>query len=148
MIDSTISHGARPVMVLELELGRGPQGASARVELLAGCGERPGRTARVALRGWIDRAAERRLERAFRDLAAHDVDHVVLDCRDVRHLDERAAHRLAAAAAHLGTGAGRVEVWGRPRRAGVRDGAPSRVAAGTLGGPVAGALEPSGDLAS
>ena len=87
------AHGdARTTLAMNLDLG-GRHAASARVELL----EQPGdsRVARVALRGRIDRAAERRLERALVDLAPRRVSRVVLDCSDLRRLDGRQAERLA-----------------------------------------------------
>ena len=70
------------------------------------------RVARVTLRGWIGGADRRRLERAFSRLPSRDVDHVVLDCRGVRHLAGRVAGRLIDAALTLETRTGGVEVCG------------------------------------
>jgi predicted short-subunit dehydrogenase-like oxidoreductase (DUF2520 family) len=72
------------------------------------------RVARVTLRGWIGAAARRRLERAFSNLAARDVDHVVLDCSAVQHLAGRVAGRLIDALTLETTGG--VEVCGLPGR--------------------------------
>lgn len=104
--------GPRTAMSLELELGHGRHGASARLELLDWMETPAHRVARVTLRGWIGGAARRRLERAFVNLAARDVDHVVLDCCAVRHLGGRVAHRLIDAALTLETRTGGVEVCG------------------------------------
>ncbi len=114
---------ARTALALELELGSGRHGASARVELREWAGEAK-RVVRVTLRGWIGGAAQRRLERAFVDLAARDVDHVVLDCTGVRHLGERVARRLVDAASRFETCTSRVEVWGLTGRLSRRLAAP------------------------
>ena len=139
---------ARIALALELELGSGRHGASARVELLEWAGEAK-RVARVTLRGWIGGAAQRRLERAFVDLAARDVDHVVLDCRRVLHLGDRVAHRLVDAASRFEAGTGRVEVWGLSGRLSRRLAAP-RVRCWPRADDAAGVqlLEPAGEYAS
>jgi anti-anti-sigma regulatory factor len=102
----------RTALALELELGRGRRGASARVELLDWIEGTVRRVAHVTLRGRIGGAARRRLERAFEDLAARNVDHVVLDCTSVEHLGDREAHQLIHAASRLEARAGGMEVWG------------------------------------
>ena len=90
---------ARLTLALNLELSYGRHGASARVELQERPHARPGarRVARVTLRGWIDAAAERRLEQALEDLAARGVDQVLLDCAELRHIDYRVAPGLVGA---------------------------------------------------
>jgi len=102
----------RPVLTLELDLGGGARGASARFELRVDAG-RPG-VALVAVRGWVGRVAEQRLVRALSEWMTHGIERVILDCRDARHLDPRTAHRLAEAAARR-EGGGPVEIWGLPR---------------------------------
>lgn len=106
----------RTALKLELELGSGRHAASARLELLDWMESPAHRVARVTLRGWIGGAARRRLERAFFNLVARDVDHVVLDCREVQHLAGRVAGRLIDAALTLETRTGGVEVCGLPGR--------------------------------
>lgn len=116
MIENRFGHDPRTALALELELGQGRRGASARVELLDWIEGTAGRVARVTLRGRIGGAARRRLVRAFEALAARDVDHVVLDCTGVEHLGDRAAHQLIHAALHLEARTGGVEVCGLPDR--------------------------------
>lgn len=101
-------------LALELELGRGRRGASARLELVDRIEGPARRVARITLRGWIGRAARRRLERAFLEWVARGVDYVVLDCRAVSHLGSRAAHRLVDAALMLEADSGGVDVCGLP----------------------------------
>jgi anti-anti-sigma regulatory factor len=99
----------RTTLAMSFDLG-GRHAASARVELL----EQPGdsRVARVALRGRMDRTAERRLERALVDLAPRGVSRVVLDCSDVRRLDGRQAERLVAAMSRFEASSGPIDVCG------------------------------------
>jgi hypothetical protein len=101
----------RTAVAFNLELG-GRHAASARVELLDG--PDAARTARVALRGWIDGPAERRLERALDAFAPRAVTRVVLDCSRVRRIAGRQAARLVAAMARLESGHGSIEVCGLP----------------------------------
>ena len=108
----------RPVLTLELDLGGGPRGASARLELAVDAGH-PGGVARVTVRGWIGRVAGRRLARALGEWRTRGTERIILDFRDAHHLDPRTADRLARAAA-CSEGAGAVEIWGLPRR-GVTD---------------------------
>jgi len=102
----------RPAFTLELDLGGGSHGASARLELRMGESS-PRGVAHVALRGCIGRVAEQRLVRALGEWLKRGIDRVVLDCRDARNLDLRRAHRLADAASRL-DGVGPVEIWGLP----------------------------------
>jgi anti-anti-sigma regulatory factor len=102
---------ARTAVAINLDIG-GRRAASARVELVDEPGEP--RVARVALRGWIDRAAERRLERALAALAPRQVSRVVLDCSDVSRLDGPQAARLLDAVARFETVPTPIEVCGLP----------------------------------
>ena len=77
MIAIRAGRDARTALAFELELD--PHGASARLELLDWDAIPARRVARVTLRGRLSAAALRRLEGALMDLAARDVDHVVLD---------------------------------------------------------------------
>ena len=103
---------SRTALAMTLELG-GRRAASARVELL----DEPGvaRVAHVALCGWIDRAAERRLERALAALAPREVSKVVLDYSRVSRLDRPEAARLLEAVARFEGRPGAIEVRGLPR---------------------------------
>jgi anti-anti-sigma regulatory factor len=114
----------RTTLAINLELG-GRHSASARVEWLEAPGD--SRVARVALSGWIDRTAERRLERALDALAPRVVSRVVLDCSGVSRLDGRQAERLLAAVARLDGSPGPIEVRGLPPALRERLGARARV---------------------
>ena len=107
----------RLALALNVELGHGRHGASARVELheRPPDGPAPRRIARVALHGWIDRAAERRLESTLDDLATRGVDQVLLDCARLRHLDYRSAPALVDAVERFESRAGGVVVCGLSR---------------------------------
>jgi len=107
----------RLALALNLELGYGRHGASARVELheRPQDGPAPHRIARVALHGWIDRVAERRLEATLDDLAARGVDQVLLDCERLRHIDYRMAPALVDAVERFESRAGGVVVCGLSR---------------------------------
>ena len=114
MIAPRVDDHSRTALAFEFELEGGSHGASARVELLDWDGAPARRIVRVTLRGRLGGAARRRLERAFRDLAARDVDHVVLDCSAVERLGGRVALHLIHAAARIEARAGAVEVCGLP----------------------------------
>jgi hypothetical protein len=101
----------RAALTINLELG-GRRAAFARVELLDETGE--AQVARVALSGRIDRAAERRLERALADLAPRRVSRVVLDCSDVSGLGVGQVNRLVDAMARFDRPPGPVDVCGLP----------------------------------
>lgn len=127
----------RTALAINLEIG-GRRAASARVELLDAVGEV--RVARVALSGWIDRAAERRLARALADLAPRRVSRVVIDCSGVSRLGPRQVARLVHAMTRLERMPGAVDLCGLPsslreRLAGRSRRCPGRRAAGA--GPVA-----------
>jgi hypothetical protein len=102
----------RTALALTVELG-GRHAASARVELLHEPGEM--QVAHVALSGWIDGAAERRLERALAVLQPREISRVVLDCSCVSRLEAPAAARLMEAVARFEGRPGAVEVRGLPR---------------------------------
>ena len=112
--------GLRPSMALNLELSHGRPGASARVELherpagggLLGVGTR---IAKVSLRGCIDEVAARRLERALEDLSLRDLDQVLLDCGELRHIDFRRLPDLVAALSRLDARSGGVVLCGLSR---------------------------------
>jgi anti-anti-sigma factor len=112
---------ARLALTLSLELSHGTPGASARVELheratVAG-GEdlAPRRMARVLLRGAIDDVAERRLEQAIDDLAARGVDHLLLDCGGLSHIDFRLVPALVRTLTRFESHAGAFAVCGLSR---------------------------------
>lgn len=99
MVSQLDALSPRLALALNLQLSHGRHGASARVELQERPQALPGarRIARVTLRGWIDAAAERRLEQALDDLAARGVEQVLLDCAQLRHIDYRLAPGLVNA---------------------------------------------------
>ena len=106
--------GVRPALALNLDLSHGRPGASARVELH----DRPGgasRIARVSLRGCIDAVAAVRLGRALEDLALRDVDQVLLDCAQLRHIDFRRVTALVDTLVRLDSRSGGVVVCGLSR---------------------------------
>ena len=111
----------RPALALHLDLTPGEPGASARVELHARPGGPSGsavgasRIARVALRGNLDALGVTRLERALEDLALRDVDHVLLDCAQLRHIDFRRITALVEALVRLDARSGGVVVCGLTR---------------------------------
>jgi len=109
--------GDRPVLALNLDLSHGQPGASARVELHDRAARRAGgsRIARVSLRGDIDAIAAQRLGRALDELALRDVDHVLLDCAELRHIDFRRVTGLVEALIRLDARSGGVVVCGLSR---------------------------------
>jgi|KBSSwiStaDraftv2_1062776.scaffolds.fasta_scaffold30489_4 hypothetical protein len=108
----TTEPGMRTALAINLELG-GRHAASVRVELLQEPGE--AQVAHVALSGWIDGAAERRLERALDELKPREISRVVLDCSCVSMLERPAAARLLEAVARFEGRPGGIEVRGMPR---------------------------------
>jgi len=110
----------RPSLALNLDLSHGRPGASARVEVYerAAVSGLPGagaRVARVSLRGCIDEVAAGRLERALEDLALRDLDQVLLDCADLRHIDFRRLPELVEALSRLDARSGGVTLCGLSR---------------------------------
>ena len=99
-------------VAINLELG-GRHAAAARVELLQAPGTAD--VAHVALSGWIDGAAERRLERALAALKTREISRVVLDCSRVSRLDRPAVARLMEAVAWFEGRPAAIEVRSLPR---------------------------------
>jgi anti-anti-sigma factor len=85
---------ARRALALNLDLAHGRHGATARLEL-HDRGEH--RVALLALRGWLDELAVRRLETALDDVTARGAGQLLLDCSQLRHIDYRVAPRLVGA---------------------------------------------------
>ena len=82
----------RTSVTMNLQFTRGRHGAAARLEVH----ERPaGRVGLLALRGWVDAAAARGIERALDDIAARGVSRLVVDCSQLLHVDYRLVPRLA-----------------------------------------------------
>lgn len=99
----------RLAMALNLELSHGRPGASARVELH----DRPGgRIALLALHGWIDKVAVRRLTAALADLEKPELGQLLLDCSAVRHIDYRQLPALVNALARFESRAAGLVVCG------------------------------------
>ena len=71
--------------------------------------------ARVALRGCIDAVAVMRLGQALDDLALRDVDLVLMDCAELRHIDFRQLPALAKALDRCEARAGGVVLCGLSR---------------------------------
>ncbi len=116
--------GLRPALALNLDLSHGKPGASARVELhdrparpagpAAGRGG-ASRIARVSLHGCIDAVAAVRLGQVLEDLALRDVDQVLLDCAQLRHIDFRRVTALVDTLVRLDSRSGGVVVCGLSR---------------------------------
>ncbi len=102
----------RQALAVNLQFTRGRHGAAARIELHEGPG---GRLATLALRGWIDPFAERRVEQALDDLAARGVSQLVLDVSQLRHIDYRMVPRLVQALGRFESRAGSVAMCGMSR---------------------------------
>jgi len=80
-----------PQTAVNLQFTRGRHGASGRIEWH----DRPqGRVAVLALRGWIDLSAERRIEETLSEIATRGVEQLVVDCSQLRHVDYRLVPRL------------------------------------------------------
>jgi hypothetical protein len=107
----SVDPGARTALAIHLELG-GRRQASARVEVVH---EHEARVAHVALSGWIDGAAERRLERALEALEPREISKVVVDCSCVSRIARPTAARLMEAVARIESRSGAVELRGLPR---------------------------------
>ena len=92
-----------PQTAVNLQFTRGRHGASGRIEWH----DRPqGRVALLALRGWIDLSAERRIEETLSEIAARGVSQLVVDCSQLRHVDYRLVPRLIGALARFEAHAG------------------------------------------
>lgn len=84
----------RSAVALNLDLAHGRHGATARLELHERSGRR---VALLALRGWLDDIAVRRLEEALDDITARGASQLLLDCSQLRHIDYRLVPSLVAA---------------------------------------------------
>jgi anti-anti-sigma factor len=85
---------ARHAVALNLDLAHGRHGASARLELHDRTGSR---VALLALRGWLDDVAVRRLEETLDGIAARGASQLLLDCSQLRHIDYRLVPALVVA---------------------------------------------------
>lgn len=94
---------ARRAVALNLDLAHGRHGATARLELHERAGAR---VALLALRGWLDDIAVRRLEEALDDIASRGATQLLLDCSQLRHIDYRLVPALVAALERFETRAG------------------------------------------
>ena len=112
-----VGQDAHKALGLQLELSHGRHGASARLDLYDRPEGRPGarRIARLALRGWIDRAALTRLSRTLDDMASRGVDQLLLDCAELRHIDYRMTSELVDRLERFESQAGGVVVCGLSR---------------------------------
>jgi anti-anti-sigma factor len=107
----------RHTLAMNLALTHGRHGAAARIEVheRPGTGDGPRRIALVALRGWLDRTAQHRLEQALENLPALGVDQMLLDCAELRHLDYRVAPALVRTLERFESRAGGFVVCGLSR---------------------------------
>jgi len=112
MVAPSPSLDTRQSLAVNLEFTRGRHGAAARIELH----ERPdGRVATLALRGWIDPVAERRIEQALDELGSRGAGQLLLDCSQLRHIDYRVAAALVATLQRFEARSGSVAVCGLSR---------------------------------
>lgn len=81
----------RHAVALNVDLAHGRHGATARLELY----DRG--VALLALRGWLDDVAVRRLEETLDGVAARGASQLLLDCSQLRHIDYRLVPALIAA---------------------------------------------------
>lgn len=112
MVATAASSVGRQALAVNLEFTRGRHGAAARIELH----EQPsGRLATLALRGWVDPFAERRVEQALDDLAVRGATQLVFDVSQVRHIDYRMVPKLVQALGRFEARAGSVAMCGMSR---------------------------------
>ena len=102
----------RQTLAVNLQFTRGRHGAAARIELHEST---TGRLAMLALRGWVDLCAERRIEQSLDDLAARGATQLVLDVSQLRHVDYRMVPRLVQAILRFEARAGSVALCGMSR---------------------------------
>jgi anti-anti-sigma factor len=102
----------RQALALNLQYTRGRHGAAARIELHDGPA---GRFGSLAIRGWVDPAAGRRIEQTLDDLASRDVRQLLVDCSQLRHIDYRVVSRLLHAIARFESRNGSVALCGMSR---------------------------------
>jgi anti-anti-sigma regulatory factor len=101
--------GGRAMIVMHESLSHGQHGTSALLEVHESS---PDRTARLALRGWLDAIAFGRLRQRFDDLARQGVRRLVLDLAELQHLDYRLAPALTETLERFEARSGAVIVCG------------------------------------
>ncbi len=84
----------RHTVALNVDLAHGRHGATARLELHDQAGQR---VALLALRGWLDDVAVRRLEETLDGVSERGASQLLLDCSQLRHIDYRLVPTLVAA---------------------------------------------------
>lgn len=99
----------RATIVLHESLSHGLHGTSARLEVHESS---PDRTARLALRGWLDAVAFARLAKRFDDLARQGVRRLVLDLSELQHVDYRLVPALTESLERFEARSGAVIVCG------------------------------------
>ena len=82
-----VERADRVTCAMNLDLSHGQHGASARIELFEREAAGAGAAGRLALHGWIDRVALRRLEDTLAELVARGLGRFTLDCSRVRHIE-------------------------------------------------------------
>jgi anti-anti-sigma regulatory factor len=97
---------------MNLDLNNGQHGASARIEIFERDATGAGAASRLALHGWIDRAALRRLEETLGELVARGAVRITLDCSRVRHIEFAALPELRGMLARHWPAPGTVVVAG------------------------------------
>jgi anti-anti-sigma factor len=112
MVAPLHSFDGRQTLAVNLQFTRGRHGAAARIELHE---RASGRLAMLALRGWVDASAERRIEQALDDLAARGATQLVLDFSQLRHVDYRMVPGLVQAIGRFESRAGAVALCGMSR---------------------------------
>jgi anti-sigma B factor antagonist len=112
MILPEVRATAARTLALNLDLGHGPHGAAARIEILE---QDASRIALLDLRGWLDPPAAERLEHALDDLAARGVNQLVVDCSWLRHIDYRVVPGLMASLERFESRAGGIVMCGLSR---------------------------------
>jgi anti-anti-sigma factor len=97
------------MIVMHESLSHGLHGTSARLEVHE---TSPDRTARLALRGWLDAIALSRLGQRFDDLARQGVRRLILDLAELHHVDYRLVPALTEALERFEARSGAVVVCG------------------------------------
>jgi len=99
----------RVPLAINLELRRGRHGASARLELHE---RAEGTVALVAVRGWMEHVALRRLARTLDALEVPGMCRLLLDCSLLRHIDVRLVAPLVESLGRFESRRGTVVVCG------------------------------------
>jgi len=99
----------RAMIVMHESLSHGRHGTSARLEVHE---TSPDRTARLALRGWLDAIALGRLGQRLEDLERQGVRRLVLDLGELQHVDYRLVPALTDALERFEARSGAVIVCG------------------------------------